>query len=244
MNDGIRRGFDELHDRVDDAIHAAMDEVKPHLRGWLHLATAPLTLAAGIVLVTLSPTVATRIGSTVFAVSALILFTVSAIYHRGTWSPRAHAFLKRFDHSNIFVLIAGSCTPFALLLLHGLDRWLMLGITWGGALGGVLMKVLWAGHPRWLSAPIYIALGWAPIFFFGDFIKGAGENYSVGIAVAVMVLVGAGGVLYTLGGIVYGTKRPNPSPRWFGFHEVFHTFTILAFITHYVGVSLATYALR
>ena len=244
MNDGIRRGFDELHDRVDDAIHTAIDEVKPHLRGWLHLATAPLTLAAGIVLVTLSPTVATRIGSTVFAVSALILFTVSAIYHRGTWSPRAHAFLKRFDHSNIFVLIAGSCTPFALLLLHGLDRWLMLGITWGGALGGVLMKVLWAGHPRWLSAPIYIALGWAPIFFFGDFIKGAGENYSVGIAVAVMVLVGAGGVLYTLGGIVYGTKRPNPSPRWFGFHEVFHTFTILAFITHYVGVSLATYALR
>ena len=217
--------------------------VKPRLRGWLHLVNAPLTLAAGIVLIALSPTASTRVGSTIFAGSALVLFTVSAIYHRGTWSPRAHGFLQRFDHANIFVLIAGSCTPFAILLLDGAERWAMLGITWGGALAGVAMKVLWSGAPRWVSAPIYIALGWAPVFFFGDFVTGA-MGYGEAIGTAVIVLVVVGGGLYTIGGLVYGTQFPNPWPRWFGFHEVFHTLTILAFVTHYVGVSLATYSLR
>jgi len=240
MNDILRDRLDGLSERVDEVIA----EVKPHLRGWLHLATAPLTLAAGIVLVVLSPDSTTRIGSAVFAATALVLFTVSAIYHRGTWSPLAHSRLRRFDHSNIFLLIAGSCTPFALLLLEGTERWAMLAVVWGGAIGGVTMKVFWKGAPRWLSAPIYMALGWAPVFFFGDFVAGAAANYEAGVGTAVIVLVATGGGLYTLGGIVYGTKFPNPSPRWFGFHEVFHTFTILAFVTHYVGVSLATYSLR
>lgn len=240
MNDILRDRFDELSERVEEVLA----EVKPRLRGWLHLATAPLTLAAGIVLVVLSPDATTRVGSAVFAATALVLFTVSAVYHRGTWSPTVHSRLKRFDHSNIFLLIAGSCTPFALLLLEGTDRWAMLSIVWAGAIGGVAMKVLWKGAPRWLSAPIYMALGWAPVFFFGDFVAGAAANYEAGVGTAVIVLVVIGGGLYTLGGIVYGTKFPNPSPRWFGFHEVFHTFTILAFVTHYVGVSLATYSLR
>ena len=247
MNDLIRHRLDGLHERVDgatEAIHEAIAEAKPHLRGWLHLATAPLTLAAGIVLIALSPDTLTRVGSAVFTASALVLFTVSAIYHRGTWSPGTHSVLRRFDHSNIFVLIAGSCTPFALLLLEGRDLWTMLGLVWGGALAGVAMKVFWKGAPRWLSAPIYIALGWAPVFFFGDFISGAMDRYGASTGTVVMVLVAAGGALYTIGGVVYGTKRPNPWPRWFGFHEVFHTFTILAFVTHYVGVSVATYSLR
>jgi hemolysin III len=247
MNDALRHRIDGLHERVDgatEAIHDAIAEAKPHLRGWLHLATAPLALAAGIVLIVLSPDTTTRVGSAVFTGSALILFTVSAIYHRGTWSPDTHSVLKRFDHSNIFVLIAGSCTPFALLLLDERAMWTMLAVCWGGALAGVLMKVFWKGAPRWLSAPIYIALGWAPIFFFGDFVTGAVERYGASTGTAVMVLVAAGGALYTVGGVVYGTKRPNPWPTWFGFHEVFHTFTILAFVTHYVGVSVATYSLR
>ncbi len=246
MNDVRRQRFDDLQERFDD-FHDRVDEViadvKPRLRGWLHLAIAPLALAAGIVLVALSPDATTRIGSTAFALSAVILFTVSAIYHRGHWSPRTHSILRRFDHANIFVLIAGSCTPFALLLLTGTDRWVMLGVVWGGALAGVAMKVMWAGAPRWLSVPIYMALGWAPVFFFGGFVDGA-KSYGNSIGLAVMVLVVAGGALYTLGGLVYGTKRPNPWPQWFGFHEVFHSFTILAFIAHYVGVSLATYSLR
>jgi hemolysin III len=240
MNDILRDRFDELSERVEEAFA----DVKPRLRGWLHLATAPLTLAAGIVLVVLSPDATTRLGSAVFAATALVLFSVSAVYHRGTWSPTVHCRLRRFDHSNIFLLIAGSCTPFALLLLDGADRLAMLAIVWGGAFAGVVMKVFWKGAPRWLSVPIYMALGWAPVFFFGDLVSGASERYGAGTGTAVVVLIATGGGLYTLGGLVYGTKRPNPWPRWFGFHEVFHTFTILAFVTHYVGVSVATYSLR
>jgi hemolysin III len=227
--------FRDLQDKVA--------EMKPHLRGWLHLGTAPLALAAGIVLIVLSPTASTRVGSAIFVASALVLFSVSAIYHRGTWSPRVWAFLRRFDHSNIFILIAGSYTPFTLLFLHGSDRWLLLGVVWGGAILGVLFRIFWTSAPRWLYVPIYIALGWAAVFFIPDFAAGA-DRFSTGVAVAVLILVAAGGVLYTLGAVVYGFKRPNPSPRWFGFHEVFHTFTILAFATHYVGVSVATYSLR
>lgn len=239
--------MDQLHERVEDfhgKVEETLAEVKPKLRGWLHLATAPLALAAGITLVALSPTATTRLGSAIFALSALLVFTVSAIYHRGRWSPRTQSVLQRFDHSNIFLLIAGTCTPFALILLDGADQWWMLGISWTGALAGVVMKVWWTTHPRWISAPIYIALGWAPIFFFGGFIEGAREQYGSAIAVAVITMIIVGGALYTVGGVIYGTKRPNPSPRWFGFHEVFHSFTVLAFVAHYVGVSLATYSLR
>jgi hemolysin III len=223
-------------DRIGESVRETLDDVKPHLRGWMHVASAPLTLAAGVVLVVLSPTASTRIGSAVFATSALVLFTVSGIYHRGTWSPRAWRFLRRFDHANIFLLIAGSYTPFTLLLLRGTDRVVLLTVVWSGAILGVLFRIFWNDAPRWLYTPIYVALGWAAIFYFGDFVQNA--------STAVWVLMAAGGALYTLGGLVYGFKRPNPFPRWFGFHEVFHTLTIAAFVTHYVGVSLATYALR
>jgi hemolysin III len=239
MNDMIRSRLDEVVDRA----HDKLAEVKPKLRGWLHLGTAPLTLAAGIVLIALSPTPTTRVGSALFALTALILFTVSAIYHRGTWSPRTWNFLRRFDHSNIFLLIAGSYTPFALIFLEGSARALLLAIVWTGAILGVVFRVFWTDAPRWLYVPIYIALGWAAVFFIPQFADGA-RAFDPAIAIAVLVLVAAGGILYTMGGVVYGLKRPNPFPRWFGFHEVFHTFTILAFATHYVGVSLATYSLR
>jgi hemolysin III len=234
-NEAIRHGLDHLAETVAD--------VKPKLRGWLHLGTAPLTLAAGIVLIAFSPTTETRVGSAMFVGSAVILFTVSAIYHRGTWSPRVWAFLRRFDHSNIFLLIAGSYTPFALVLLEGTQRTLLLSVVWTGAVLGVLFRVFWVGAPRWLYTPIYIALGWAAVFFIPGFARGA-QELGVGVGTAVLVLIIVGGGLYTLGGVVYAFQRPDPSPRWFGFHEVFHTFTILAFTSHYVGVSLATYALR
>jgi hemolysin III len=224
--------FDELKGEVREAIA----DVKPKLRGWLHAITAPLALAGGIVLVVLSPDTTTRIGSAVFAGTALLLFGVSAVYHRGTWSPRVWAFLRRFDHANIFLLIAGSYTPFTLLLLDDPQRTVLLVTVWTGAILGVLFRVFWTGAPRWLYTPIYIALGWAAVFFIGDFAASGGA--------AVLTLLVVGGALYTLGGIVYGLKRPDPSPRWFGFHEVFHTLTIAAFITHYIGVSLATYAQR
>jgi hemolysin III len=246
MTGGIRHGNEVIRHGLDNLAEKAAElkaEVKPKLRGWLHLGIAPLTLAAGIVLIALSPSPVTRIGSALFAGSAVILFTVSAIYHRGTWSPRAWAFLRRFDHSNIFLLIAGSYTPFSLLLLDGLERVVLLSVVWTGAVLGVAFRVLWAGAPRWLYLPIYLALGWAAVFFIPSFAEGA-QRLGMGVGTAVLVLVLVGGGLYTLGGVVYGFRRPDPWPRWFGFHEVFHSFTILAFVTHYVGVSLATYSLR
>jgi hemolysin III len=240
---------DEARERATDARDRALEagqevrerardkarEVKPKLRGWLHAATTPLTLAAGIVLISLSPTVTTRIGSAVFVGTALLLFTVSAVYHRGNWSPRTWAFLRRFDHANIFLLIAGSYTPFALILLHGHDRVVLLSIVWGGAIGGVLFRIFWADAPRWLSTPVYVALGWSAIFY-------AHQLTSGGAAVTTLIAVGGG--LYTIGGIVYGLKKPDPFPTWFGFHEIFHTFTIAAFSCHYVAASIATYSLR
>ncbi|WP_205471359.1 hemolysin III family protein [Nocardioides sp. SYSU D00038] len=240
VNDALRAGLDNVHDAVTETLA----DIKPRLRGWLHLGSAPLTLAGGIVLIALSPTSTTRIGSVVFTLSALLLFTVSAIYHTGTWSPRTWAFLRRFDHSNIFVLIAGSYTPIALLLLEGVQRTVLLTVIWSCAVLGVLFRVFWTDAPRWLYTPIYIAMGWAAVFFIPGFIDGAHSRLGTGTAISVLVLIAAGGVLYTLGGVVYGLRFPDPSPRWFGFHEVFHTFTVLAFATHYVGVSLATYSLR
>jgi hemolysin III len=244
---GAKQGVGQAVEATQEAAHAVaesigdhltsvLDEVKPRLRGWLHAVTSPLTLAAGIVLVALSPTAASRVGSAVFVASAVLLFTVSAVYHRGRWNPRLRALLQRCDHASIFVLIAGSYTPFTLLMLDGTARVVLLSIAWGGALLGMAFRILWTSAPRWLYVPIYVALGWAAVFFAGDFADHG--------SAAVLVLIAVGGGLYTLGGVVYGFQRPDPFPRWFGFHEVFHTLTIAAFVAHYVGVSLATYSLR
>jgi hemolysin III len=220
----------ELDDHLRDAVAA----VKPHLRGWLHAGTFPISVAAGVVLVVLSPSTEARVATAVFAVTAALLFGVSAVYHRGRWSPRAHGVLKRLDHANIFLIIAGTYTPFTLLLLEREDARVLLSLVWGGALAGVAFRVLWVGAPRWLYVPVYIALGWAAAFWLPAFWRSGGP--------AVLALVIIGGVLYSLGGLVYGLKRPDPSPRWFGFHEVFHALTVAAFVAHYVGVSITVYA--
>lgn len=230
--EGVSEGVSELREQAQEVLA----EVIPRLRGWLHAAVAPLTLAAGVVLVVLSPTPATRTGSGVFAASAVILFTASATMHRGRWSPRVNTILTRVDHASIFLLIAGSYTPFTLLLLNGESRTVLLCLAWGGAAAGIAFRVLWTTAPRWVYTPVYIALGWAAVFFAGDFVRG-GSGW-------VVALLATGGLLYTLGAVVYGLRRPNPFPRWFGFHEVFHAFTVAAFAAHYVGVSIATYSLR
>jgi hemolysin III len=235
MSDSIRAGLDSLA--------VSLAEVKPRLRGWLHLGTAPVTLAAGIVLIVLSPTAAARWGSVVYVVSAVMLFTTSAIYHRGRWSPKVGGLLRRADHANIFLLIAGTYTPFCLLLLSGTTRIVMLTVIWAGALLGIGFRVFWMGAPRWLHTPVYMLFGCAAVVVLPEFARGS-ERLGVGIGVAVMVLIAVGGALYLAGGAVYGFRRPNPWPTWFGFHEVFHTLTIMAFVSHYVGISLATYSLR
>ena len=232
---------------ADRSVHAhvadGLAEIKPTLRGWLHAVTAPLAFFLFLVMLVLADDTRVRLGVAVFMTSALLLFGTSAIYHTGTWSPKTWAFLRRFDHSNIFVLIAGSYTAFSLLLLDGTAEVALLTTVWAGAVLGVLFRIFWTDAPRWLYVPLYIAMGWAALFFIPAFFDGA-TALGLGVGIAVLVLIAAGGALYTLGGVVYGFKRPNPWPKYFGFHEVFHTFTVLAFATHYVGVSLATYNLR
>ncbi|HEX7461679.1 MAG TPA: hemolysin III family protein [Dermatophilaceae bacterium] len=215
-------------------LEAAVAAVKPLLRGWIHAGTFPLVLAAGIVLVALAPNGRSRIGAIIFATTAALLFGTSAVYHRGNWSESVRGLLKRMDHSNIFLIIAGTYTPFALLLLPPNQTRSLLLIAWIGAIGGVLFRVFWVGAPRWLYTPIYVALGWVAVFYLKPLYEAGGA--------AVVVLIAIGGLLYTLGAVVYGIKRPNPSPRWFGFHEIFHVLTVAAFVVHYIAVSMAVYA--
>jgi hemolysin III len=207
--------------------------VKPRLRGWLHAGMFPVVIVAGVVLVALADSTRARIACAVYILTACMLFGVSAVYHRGTWGQVGEAVLRRLDHANIFLIIAGSYTPLTLLLLPGSTSTPLLWAVWAAALAGIAFRVLWVGAPRWLYTPCYIAMGWAAVFFLPDFLRAGG--------VAVLVCVIAGGLLYSAGGVVYALKRPNPSPRWFGFHEVFHLLTLAAFITQYVAISLISY---
>jgi hemolysin III len=216
-----------------EAAVAAVAAVKPKLRGWIHAGSFPLVLAAGIVLIVLAPGGKARVGAAIFAVTADLLFGISAVYHRGNWSEPVRGLLKRMDHSDIFLIIAGTYTPFALLLLPPQQTRSLLLIAWIGAIGGVLLSVFWVGAPRWLYTPIYVALGWVAVFYLKPLYEAGGA--------AVVILIAVGGLLYTLGAVVYGTKRPNPSPRWFGFHEIFHVLTVAAFVVHYIAVSMAVY---
>ncbi|HVV77033.1 MAG TPA: hemolysin III family protein [Mycobacteriales bacterium] len=220
-------------EKTTEAVAGAVAIAKPKLRGWLHAVTSPVALAAGVVLIALAPTGPATVAAVAYAVTSVLLFTTSAVYHRGNWSPAVERRLKRLDHANIFLLIAGSYTPFALLALKGEDRVAVLSAVWGTALFGVVFRVFWVGAPRWLYVPLYIGLGWAAAFVFPQLIHGAG--------IAAFVLIAIGGVLYTVGGLVYGLKRPNPSPRWFGFHEIFHTCTIAAFVCQYIAASFVVY---
>jgi hemolysin III len=207
---------------------------KPRLRGWLHAGIAPLALAAGIVLVSLAPTSAGQIGGAVFLAASVLLFGTSGIYHRGTWSPRGEAIWRRLDHANIYVFIAASYTPLALLLLAGQSRVLLLTVIWMAALGGCAFRLLWLSAPRWLYTVLYVLMGWAALGWMGAFYANGG--------LTVLLLILAGGLCYTLGAVVYGRKRPDPSPAWFGYHEIFHAGTIAGFTCHYVAISIATYS--
>ena len=231
-----------LHTYLVVPLRESLAEVKPHLRGWLHLGIIPLTAAGGIVLIALSPNGVTRAGSAIFLASAMLLFGVSAAYHRGSWSPGTWRTLRRLDHCNIFVLIAGSSTAYALLLLERHESTPMLLIVWSSALVGVAARFVWPDAPRWISPPIYVGCGWGAVLFIPAFLEGASQLGGVGAV--TLVLLAAGGALYIAGAVVYGFQRPDPWPRWFGFHEVFHALTVLAFACHYVGILLATYAMR
>jgi len=201
---------------------------KPTWRGWQHAIMFPVAVVAGIVMIATAPTVAGRVSSAIFAVTAALLFGVSALLHRGRWSTGTEGLLRRLDHANIYLIIAGTYTPFAVLALPTSSGKLLLSIVWSGALVGVVLRVFWIGVPRWLSTSLYVVVGWVVVFFLPELVDTAGWG--------VVVLIAVGGVLYTLGAVVYATKWPNPAPRTFGFHEVFHTLTIVAFTAHYIAV--------
>ena len=157
-----------------------------------------------------------------------MLFGTSALLHRGSWSEQVEVLIRRIDHSNIYLIIAGSYTPFAVLALREQQGRLLLSIVWTGAAAGVLARVFFTSAPRWFTTSLYVLIGWVALFFLPSLIVGAG--------VPAVLLIVLGGVLYTVGAVVYATKRPNPSPRWLGFHEVFHAFTVAAFVAHYIAV--------
>ncbi|MFJ9478794.1 hemolysin III family protein [Streptomyces mirabilis] len=215
----------------EGGVERAAAALKPRMRGWLHAGVFPLALVGGVVLIAVSRSAAAVAACSVYVVSACLLFGTSAVYHRGTWGPRGEAVLRRLDHANIFLIIAGTYTPLAVLLLPADRQLVLLALVWSGALAGVAFRMLWIGAPRWLYTPCYIALGWVAVFNLPDFARTGGT--------AVVVLVIAGGLLYTAGAVVYGLKRPDPSPAWFGFHEVFHALTIAAFTAHYTAILLA-----
>lgn len=205
------------------------DDNKPTWRGWIHAATFPLAIVLGTILIVLADGVAAKVSSAVFVLSSLLLFGISALYHRFNWKPGARRLLKRLDHANIFLLIAGSYTPITVLALPQDKAILLLCLVWGGALLGIGFRVLWISAPRWLYVPLYVVLGWAAVMFIVDFFHANA---------IMMTLILIGGLCYTGGAVIYGLKRPNPFPGRFGFHEIFHTLTLLAFLCHWSAIFL------
>ncbi|MGD8148892.1 PAQR family membrane homeostasis protein TrhA [Ornithinimicrobium sp. Y1694] len=226
----------DLASSAGELVDTVVEQVKPHLRGWLHLGMVPISVALSIVLIALSPTTTARVAALVFGATAILLFATSATYHRGRWSPQVARILKRLDHANIFLIIAGTYTPFAVLLLPPGQARTLLWVIWVGAVAGVIFRVFWVGAPRWLYTVVYIALGWVAVFYLVPFWRNGGP--------LIVSLIAAGGLLYTVGAIVYALKRPNPAPRWFGFHEIFHAFTVAAFSSHWVAALLTVLGVR
>lgn len=207
---------------------------KPLFRGWLHLGAAPIALVAGMVLVVFAPTLSGRLSSAVFTLTAVMLFGTSAVYHRGNWSPTTASVLRRMDHANIFLIIAGTYTPLCVILLERSTATLLLVVVWTGAVLGLLSRIFWLNAPRWLYVPLYLALGWVAMGFLGPFYETGGA--------AVVWLIAIGGLCYTVGAIIYGTKWPRGSERYFGFHEIFHALTIGGFFCHYAAAAVAIFS--
>jgi hemolysin III len=206
-------------------------EPRPLLRGVFHQWAFVASIAAGVVLVVLADGPLATFSSWVYAAALVAMFGASALYHRFPWksTPR-RLWARRLDHAMIFVFIAGSYTPFALLCFEGVTQWLVLVMVWSGAALGLFLELIWIESPRWLSAVAYITVGWVGVLAVPQMFSG------VGVAGAVLLLVGGG--IYTIGALIYACQWPNPFPRTFGFHEIFHLLVVAAAVTQFVAVSL------
>jgi hemolysin III len=204
--------------------------MKPRLRGVSHQWAFVFSLVTGTVLVALAPAGEATAAAAIYAVTVAALFGTSALYHRITWaSQEARRWMRRLDHSMIFLLIAGTYTPFAVLVLEGTLATLILVLVWAGALGGIVLKLVWIDAPKWLVAGTYVVLGWVAVIAFPALLDGLG--------VTATVLVATGGLLYTAGAVVYAVRRPDPIPAVFGYHEVFHALVIAAAALQYAVIA-------
>ncbi|MEV6634365.1 hemolysin III family protein [Actinoplanes sp. NPDC051470] len=210
---------------------------KPRMRGRLHQFAFFVALACGAVLCSIAasrPGLAPFFACLVYSVTVLGLFGISALYHRRVWSERGYQIMRRMDHSMIFIFIAGTYTPFCVLLLPSSQALLTLTLIWVGALGGVALKMIWPHLPRWVSAPLYLALGWGAVAIMPQVLANGG--------VAALVLLCAGGVAYSAGAVFYALRRPNPWPTVFGHHEFFHACTLVAALCHHIAIYFALFA--
>lgn len=233
MGDRATAAKEAVEGRATAAKEATADAialVKPKLRGVSHKWAffASLVLGAALIILAKTPKATFAVG--VYAVSLSALFGTSALYHGVEWSrPDMRLLMRRLDHSMIFFLIAGTYTPFALLVLHGPLAMAILAVVWIGAVAGAVVEMIWIEHPKWASALIYVSLGWVAVAAFPELWTSMG--------VAGTLLVAIGGLLYTAGAVVYATQRPNPNPAIFGYHEVFHLFVIAAAIAQYSAIA-------
>ncbi|MFC8299664.1 hemolysin III family protein [Micromonospora orduensis] len=214
-----------------------VDIGKPRMRGWLHTYAFFVALVSGIVLCSIAatrPGWAPLVSCVIYSLTVCGLFGTSALYHRRVWSERGYQVMRRMDHSMIFVFIAGTYTPLCAMLLTTRQATIMLAVVWGGALAGVALKLIWPHAPRWVSAPLYLALGWVAVAMLPEILHGGG--------VAALVLLIVGGAIYSIGAVFYALRRPNPWPTVFGHHEFFHACTLLAALCHHIAIYLALFA--
>jgi hemolysin III len=226
MAEELRRGAERMGEAAAEAIAA----VKPKLRGVSHEWAFFMSLGFGVALIVLAETPEATLAVAIYAVSLSALFGTSALYHRVDWKrPQVRQWMRRLDHSMIFFLIAGTYTPFALLVLDGTLAMAILAVVWIGAILGAIVEMIWIDHPKWASALIYLSLGWVAVATFPELWSSLGPGGTL--------LVAFGGLLYTAGAVVYAIQRPNPSPATFGYHEIFHLFVIAAAIAHFTAVA-------
>jgi hemolysin III len=206
------------------------------MRGWLHAYAFFVAVACGAVLVSLAaarPGLVPVLSCAVYAATTCGLFGVSALYHRRVWTPRGYAVMRRLDHAMIFIFIAGTYTPFCLLLLPAEKAAVLLAVVWTGAIAGAAVKLVWPHAPRWVSAPLYLGLGWVAVVVLPDIGRAGG--------ITALVLLTVGGVAYSVGAFCYALRRPDPWPAVFGHHEFFHACTLVAAVCHHIAVYFALF---
>lgn len=212
-----------------------VDLAKPKFRGIIHLVMSPVSLVAGLILISIASEQRGRITLGIFTLTAVTLFTCSALYHRVKWSEKYRSLWRRIDHANIPILIAGTYTPFSVFLLSPSQRKILLIAVWVGALSTAFMRIVWLRAPRWIYVAAYILLGWAALAFLPSFYRNGG--------VVIFTLILLGGISYTVGGVIYALKKPKLSTVWFGFHELFHLLTAAAFLFHFLAAVFTVFGI-